>query len=137
MQRYRLIMPALLGLCLATPTVAATDTPSATFDGAYRGSMAQEPSGLNSAYSGPACVTERPAAMVIRNGYVFMSYRDWHRHKIHYRGRVNADGTVSAYHRDRDGSLSPLTGNISGNQVTARIQRDHGKCVYTVTLTKG
>jgi hypothetical protein len=137
MRRYHLIVPALLGLCLATPTVAATDAPPTTFDGTYRGSMAQDPSGLNSAYTGPSCVTERSAAMVIRHGYVFISYRDWHRHKIHYRGRVNADGTVNAYHRNRDGSVSPLTGNISGNQLTAQIQRDNGKCNYTVTLTKG
>ena len=80
MQRYRLIIPTLLGLCLATPTVAATDAPPTIFDGAYRGSMTQEPSGLNNAYTGPDCVTMRPAAMVIRNGYVTMTYRDWHRH---------------------------------------------------------
>ena len=74
--------------------------------------------------------------MVIRNGYVTMSYRDWHDHLIHYRGQVNADGSITGYHRDRDGSASPLTGNIDGNQLTAEIQRDHGKCSYTVELMK-
>lgn len=135
MKRYHLAIPMLLGLGLATPTVAA-DAPPATFDGVYRGSMEQAPSGLNNAYTGPDCVTMRPAMMVIRNGYVYMSYNDWHRHLIHYRGQVKADGTVSAYHRNRDGSWSPLTGNISGTQLTAQIERDHGKCYYTVELMK-
>jgi hypothetical protein len=137
MQPHHLAMPILLGLCLATPTVVATAASPTTFDGAYRGSMTLEPSGLNDAYTGPDCVTARPAAMVVRHGYVYMSYRDWHHHLIHYRGRVNADGSVNAYHHNRSGFGSPLIGNISGNQLTAQIQRDHGKCYYAVTLTKG
>jgi hypothetical protein len=136
MKRYYLTLPMLLGLCLATPTLAQTAAPPATFDGAYRGSMEQAPSGLNAAYTGPDCVTMRPAAAVIRNGYVYMSYRDWHHHLIHYRGQVNTDGLITASHRDRSGFESPMTGNIMGNQLTADIQRDHGKCYYTVELMK-
>jgi hypothetical protein len=123
----------LLGLCLSTPTVAE-DAPPAIFDGAYRGSMELAPSGLNADYTGPNCVTMRPAAMVIRNGYLFLSYKDWHHHRIHYRGQVNANGTVNAYHRNGDGSASALIGNINGNQFTAEMKR--GKCNYTMELTK-
>jgi hypothetical protein len=134
MQRYALSVPIWLGLCLATPGIAATDAPSTTFDGAYRGSMTLAPSGLNSAYTGPFCVTARPVAMVIRHGHVFLSYKDWHRHKIHYRGRVSVDGRVEAYHRNRDGSLSALTGSVSGDRLVAEMQR--GKCDYRIALTK-
>ena len=72
--------------------------------------------------------------MVIHHGGVVMSYNNYNGHKIHYRGWVDTDGRVNAYHRNRDGSSSALTGNVSGNQLTAEMQR--GKCDYEVTLTK-
>jgi hypothetical protein len=134
MQPIRLIQPLALSLCLVVPTVAALADQTASFDGRYRGSMTLAPSGLSNAYTVPACVDSRPAVMSIRSGYVFMSYRDWGRHRIHYRGRVNASGTVNAYHRNGDGSSSAMIGNISGAQFSADMRR--GLCDYTVTLTR-
>jgi hypothetical protein len=136
MQPHRLTLSAAaLALAFAIPTVAAIADPAATFDGRYRGSMSLASAGLSNAYSTPACVDQRPAVMLVRGGYVFMSYRDWGRHRIHYRGTVNGDGTVNAYHRNGDGSSSVLTGRINGAQLTADMRR--GLCAYTVALTRG
>jgi hypothetical protein len=134
MLRSRPTLPAALAFCLAVPTVSALADPPGNFDGRYRGQMTLQPSGLNSDFTAPACTNQRPARMAVSGVYVFVTYHDWHRHLIHYKGRVNPDGSVKAWHRNRDGTGSILTGNISGNQFTANITR--GRCDYTLSLSK-
>jgi hypothetical protein len=136
MPRHRPILSIVLGCALSIPSLAAMAQPAGNFDGAYQGQMAQAPSGLSSSsYTSPPCISARPVAMSVRAGYVMVYYSDWKGHWIHYKGRVAADGSVKAWHRNRNGVGSPLTGNISGNQFTADITRGH--CDYTITLTKG
>ncbi len=134
MQRHHFVMSMTLSLCLATPGIAAPPPPSAAFDGLYGGAMTEAPAGVSKDRPYAACETSRPASMSITNGQVTMWYQDWHRHTLHYRGQVSADGTVRAYHRNSDGSLSPLVGRISGSQLTADMHR--GPCAYTVALTR-
>jgi hypothetical protein len=107
----------------------------ASFDGAYTGSMTQSASGLSNAnHADPNCVEERPATMTIRNGNVYIVYSDWKRHRLHYRGKVNASGLVDAYHKNGDGSSAIISGTISDNGFTANMER--GPCDYTVTMAK-
>jgi hypothetical protein len=87
---------------------------------------------LNANASG--CQEQRPATMTIHNGYVYIQYRDWKRHLLHYRGKVNASGWVDAYHTNRDGSHSILSGQMSDGQLIANMER--GPCDYQVTLAK-
>jgi hypothetical protein len=135
MKSLLLTLPILVSLTAAVPSgTANAGDASPAFNGKYRGAMTLSPNGLSSAYGSPACDDQRPAVMSIRRGAVYMSYRDWQRNLIHYRGSVNGGGQVSAYHRNGDGTLSAMTGTISGNQLTANMQR--GLCSYTVTLTK-
>jgi hypothetical protein len=118
------------------PTPPPAGRTGTSFDGAYTGSMAQSASGLSTqtGNTSPACVEERPATMTIRNGNVYIRYRDWKRHTINYRGKVNASGWVDAYHKNSDGSSSILSGQISNNELTANMER--GPCDYTATLAK-
>lgn len=132
--QHRRQTPFLLSVCLAAATAAAAE-PNSAFDGTYSGMMTQGPGGLTYDQSAPACEENRPAQAVIRNGYVYFTYHDWHRHLIHYKGRVTADSAVSAYHRNRDGSATRLTGNVNGNSLTADTWR--GRCDYAFSLTKG
>ena len=141
MQTHRLKVPISLGLCLLAATVpaslaSAAAAPTRTaFDGAYRGAMNLSPSGRSTRDSnGTGCVDGRPARMTIRNGYVYIRYHDWKRHLLHYRGKVSASGWVDAYHTNRDGSYSILSGQVSNNMLTANMER--GPCDYAVTLAK-
>jgi len=105
------------------------------FDGAYTGSMTLSASGLSTRESNASgCVEERPAKMTILNGYVYIQYSDWKRHVLHYRGNVKSDGWVHAYHTNRDGSRSVLSGQINSDTLTANMER--GPCDYTATLAK-
>jgi hypothetical protein len=92
-------------------------------------------SGLSTRESNASgCVEERPAKMTIRNGYVYIQYSDWKRHVLHYRGNVKSDGWVHAFHTNRDGSRSVLSGQINSDTLTANMER--GPCDYTATLAK-
>jgi hypothetical protein len=126
-------------LAAAPPPAPITPPPAGpagmSFDGAYAGSMVASASGLsgdNRNRSG--CVQERPARMTIRNSAVFIRYSDWKRHRLHYRGKVDANGVVTAYHTNRDGSSSIISGQLSNNQLVGNMMR--GPCDYTVTLAK-
>lgn len=141
MQRSRLAARMLLGLCFvastiaAAPSSAAPRTISTAFDGKYTGSMSLGPFGHSTQdRTSPACVETRPAEMTIRNGYVYIHYADWKRHRLHYRGTVNAYGRVDAYHTNRDGSSSILAGRIRNSVLTADMER--GLCDYSLTLAK-
>ena len=104
-----------------------------SFDGAYAGSLSLAASGMSQTYENRSgCVSQRPATMVVRNGNVYLEYANWKRHKLHYRGRVDPGGAVTAYHTNSDGSRSILSGQISGGQMTGDMQR--GPCSYAVSL---
>lgn len=96
MQQYFPTLPLLLSVCLAASAAVAAELTSAV-DGTYSGEMTLGPGGLNHAYTAPACENNRPVEALIRSGFLDITYRDWHRHPIHYNGRVTADGVVSAY----------------------------------------
>ena len=72
--------------------------------------------------------------MTIRNGSVSIQYSDWKRHVLHYRGNVKADGWVHAFHTNRDGSRSVLSGQFSNDVLNANMER--GPCDYTVTFAR-
>ena len=135
MQRLRSVNPLALALPFVVAAAAAMAAPPTPFDGTYRGQMEVTPSGAsNLTYTNPACEWKRPAEMSIREGYVLIWYKDWHRHTIHYKGEVGADGAVKARHHNGDGSWSVLDGRISGNQLTADMLR--GRCQYSLQLSR-
>ncbi len=124
----------LLGLLFATPAFAAAPVPVGSFDGSYGGSMTEAAAGVSKNHPYAVCLSQRPAAMRIANGGVNIWYENSIHHTMHYRGQITPDGAVKAYHRNGDGSLSALSGKISGNQFTADIRR--GACAYALSLTK-
>lgn len=136
MLRY-VAMPMALGLCLSA--AAAAQTLLTTFDGEYRGRMVLQDKpmaagGIQESGAVPPCEDHRPAEASITAGYITIQYLDWHRHLIHFRGQVGADGAVKAYHLNSNGQYSPLTGHISNNRLEADTLR--GRCSYRFTLTK-
>jgi hypothetical protein len=98
--------------------------------------MVQAPSGesTRTGNTSPACVAERPATMRVSKGYVYIQYRDWNHHLLHYRGKVSAAGWVDAYHTNRDGSRSILSGQFTNGVLSANMER--GPCDYTATFSK-
>lgn len=107
----------------------------ASFDGVYAGSLTLESSGLSEGnLNRSGCVSQRPARALVRNGVINIEYADWKRHKLHYKGRVDGSGTVTAYHKNGDGSSSVLNGQIANGQLTGEMQR--GPCNYGVTLAQ-
>jgi hypothetical protein len=125
----------------APPPVAAASPPMPppptrmSFDGTYAGSMTIASSGLSTNdLNRTGCVSQRRARMDVRGGYASIRYRDWKRHKLHYRGNVDPTGAVTAYHKNSDGSSSILSAQINGNELTGTMRR--GPCDYTVTLAR-
>ena len=120
----------------AAPPLAPMPPPAvspASFDGAYAGSLTIASSGGSTDnLNRTGCVSQRPARMVVRNGNVYLEYANWKRHKLHYKGRVDANGTVTAYHKNSDGSSSILNAQISNGQLTGNM--DRGPCSYAVAL---
>jgi hypothetical protein len=115
------------------PAMAPPPPVRVSFDGRYAGALTLAASGMSQTYENRSgCVSQRPATMVIRNGNVFLEYANWKRHKLHYRGRVDPGGAVTAYHTNSDGSRSILSGQISNGQMTGDMQR--GPCNYAVSL---
>lgn len=112
------------------PPVAAMP---ASFDGVYAGSLTLASSGLSDDnLNRSGCVSGRPARALVRGGLINIEYANWKRHKLHYKGRVDASGAVTAYHKNSDGSSSVLNGQISNGQLTGDMQR--GPCNYAVAL---
>ena len=72
--------------------------------------------------------------MRVKRGTVRIWYKDYAGHTLHYRGRVNSDGTVETSHTNRGGGGAILALQISNNQATGNLER--GRCYYSVTLTK-
>jgi len=108
---------------------------SASFDGAYSGSLTIASSGGSTDnLNRTGCVAQRPARMVVRNGNVYLEYANWKRHKLHYRGRVDPSGAVTAYHTNSDGSRAILSGQIVNGELNGSMSR--GPCDYTVALAR-
>ena len=120
----------------APPPVAMAPPPPpmpASFDGVYAGSLTIASSGLSAGdLNRTGCVSGRPARALVRNGLINLEYANWKRHKLHYKGRVDANGTVTAYHKNSDGSSSILNAQISNGQLTGNM--DRGPCSYAVAL---
>ena len=72
--------------------------------------------------------------MRVKRGDARIWYKDYRGHTLHYRGKVNPDGTVETSHTNRGGGGAILALQISNNQATGNLQR--GRCYYAVTLTK-
>ena|SRR5438067_2171054 len=124
------------------PPVAMASPPSppmaampASYDGVYAGSLTLMSAGSSTDLANRSgCVSGRPARALVRNGLINLEYANWKRHKLHYKGRVDANGAVTAYHKNSDGSSSILNGQIVVGQLTGNMER--GPCHYTVALAK-
>jgi hypothetical protein len=125
------------------PPVAAAPPPApmpppptqVSFDGRYAGSLTIASSGGSTDnLNRTGCVSERPATMVVRNGNVYLEYANWKRHKLHYRGRIDPNGAVTAYHTNSDGSRAILSGQIVNGELTGNMTR--GPCDYAVALAR-
>ena|SRR5437762_7228616 len=114
------------------PPIAAMPV---SVDGVYAGSLTLASAGSSTDLANRSgCVSERPARALVRNGLINLEYANWKRHKLHYKGRVDANGAVTAYHKNSDGSSSILNGQIVVGQLTGNMER--GACHYTVALAK-
>jgi len=129
----------VLGMAFLAGAAAAANAqqPSAGYDGSYAGSMrlSAEPMSPDASY--PACVESRPVSMQVAHGGVTVSYLDWGRNMIHYRGRVDAAGGVQAWHTNGDGTRSILTGSIQQAIFTGDLDRDQRRCPYSVVMSVG
>ena len=116
----------------APPPMAALP---ASVDGIYVGSLTLASAGLSDQdLNRTGCVSGRPARALVRGGLINIEYANWKRHKLHYKGRVDAAGVVTASHRNSDGSASILNGQIANGQLTGDMQR--GPCNYAVALAQ-
>jgi hypothetical protein len=116
----------------APPPMAAIP---ASVDGVYVGSLTLASAGLSDQdLNRTGCVSGRPARALVRGGLINIEYANWKRHKLHYKGRVDAAGVVTASHRNSDGSASTLNGQIANGQLTGDMQR--GPCSYAVALAQ-
>ena len=124
--------PAPPPLAMAPPPPPVAAVPGSV-DGIYVGSLTLASAGLSGDnFNRSGCVSGRPARALVRNGLINLEYANWKRHKLHYKGRVDANGTVTAYHKNGDGSSSVLNGQIANGQLTGNMQR--GPCSYAVAL---
>jgi hypothetical protein len=122
-------------VAMAPPPAPPMPPPMASFDGTYAGTLTLASSGLSGDnLNRSGCVSGRPATAAVRRGIINIEYANWKRHRLHYKGKVDATGAVTAYHRNSDGSASILNGQISGGQLTGDMQR--GPCSYAVALAK-
>jgi hypothetical protein len=108
--------------------------PLASFDGRYAGMMTVGVSGANSSEATDPICSDRRVNMTIRNGYATVSYRDWRRHLLHYRGPVDPTGTINMSHLNGDGSRSVFTLKITDTGADGQMQR--GDCWYNVSMTR-
>ena len=127
----------VLGMAFLAGAAAGANAqqPSAGYDGSYAGSMrlSAEPMPPDASY--PACVESRPVSMQVARGVVTVSYLDWGRNTIHYRGKVDAAGDIQAWHTNGDGTRSILTGRIQQAMFTGDLDRDQHRCPYSVVMS--
>jgi hypothetical protein len=109
--------------------------PHMSFDGLYKGTFVAQGYGRSTYYlTGGDCDPELPINMRVKRGYVRIWYKNYRGHLLHYRGRIDPDGTVQTSHTNEGGEGATLALQISGNEATGNLQR--GRCYYTVTMTK-
>jgi hypothetical protein len=125
----------VLGMALLAGAAIAANAQG--YDGSYAGSMRlmAEPMPPDESY--PACVESRPVSMQIAHGVVTLSYADWGRNTIHYRGKVDGAGDVQAWHTNGDGTRSILTGRVQQATFTGDLDRDQHRCPYSVVMSIG
>ena len=120
----------------AVPAPPPAPPPHTSFDGLYKGSFVAQPygGGTETLVGGNCDPGELPINMRVKRGYVRIWYKNYVGHTLHYRGRINSDGTVETAHTNRGGSASDFALQICGNQATGNLQR--GRCWYSVTMTR-
>jgi len=127
------------------PSVAAASPPPppapppqvmpASFDGRYTGTATLGPSGHETTgTTNPICVDNRTVNLTIHNGYATFWYINWKRDRLHYRGKVNPDGTIHVSHLNGDGSRSVFTLHLTDTGASGDMLR--GKCQYSLALNK-
>src|SRR6516162_8817825 len=115
----------------APPAPPPAPPPHTSFDGLYKGSFVAQPygGGTETLVGGNCDPGELPINMRVKRGYVRIWYKNYVGHTLHYRGRINSDGTVETAHTNRGGSASDFALQISGNQATGNLRR--GRCWYS------
>ena len=84
--------------------------------------------------TGGNCDPELPMNMRVKRGDVRIWYKNFVGHTLHYRGKINATGTIETLHTNQGGSSSVFALQINGDQATGDMQR--GRCWYGVTMTR-
>jgi hypothetical protein len=114
------------------PSGPAPQQPSIGHDGPYAGSMTELGSGLGG-HATTACVNRTPVNMRIDRDNVTISYSDWNRRAIQYRGKIDPAGRINAQDTNDVGSASVLAGQIRDNGFTGHVERNY--CHYTLTMS--
>jgi len=128
--------PAVAAAPPPPPAAPPAPPPHTSFDGLYKGSFVAQPygGGTETLVGGNCDPGELPINMRVKRGYVRIWYKDYRGHTLHYRGTINADGTVETSHTNRGGGGAILALQINNDQATGNLQR--GRCYYAVTLTR-
>jgi hypothetical protein len=97
--------------------------------------MIELPTTTGAGYTQQPCVFRHPVSITVSNGSVTLTYADWGQNEIHYRGRIDADGGVEAWHVNADGTRSVLTGQMTTAGFVGYMDRDQQACPYKVVLS--
>jgi hypothetical protein len=109
-------------------------TTRTSFNGLYKGMITAGEARTTSELTGGNCDPDLPINMRVKRGDVRIWYKDFRGHLLHYRGRINPDGTVETSHTNQGGGGATFAMQISGDQATGNLQR--GQCWYQVTMTR-
>jgi hypothetical protein len=109
-------------------------TTRTSFNGLYKGMITAGEARTTSELTGGNCDPDLPINMRVKRGDARIWYKDFRGHTLHYRGRINPDGTVETSHTNQGGGGATFAMQISGDQATGNLQR--GQCWYQVTMTK-
>jgi hypothetical protein len=127
--------PQIAAMPPPTPAPPPAPPPHMSFDGLYKGSFTAEAyGGSTETLTGGNCDPELPINMRVKRGLARIWYKDYRGHLLHYRGRIDPDGTVETSHTNQGGGGATLALQISDGQATGNLQR--GRCYYQVTMTK-
>ena len=106
-----------------------------SFEGTYAGTTTLSPGGVRGyETTTPHCGSAGPIHMTVRRGFATISYNDYARHTLHYRGRVDPDGKIVVSHVNGDGSRSEFALQIGPDGVSGDLNR--GRCDYAVSMTR-
>jgi len=120
----------------APPAPPPPPPPPPSFYGLFKGTFTPEPygGGTETLTGGNCDPGDMPINMRVKRSYVRIWYKDYRGHLLHYRGRINPDGTIETSHTNRGGGGAILALQVSDNQATGNLQR--GRCWYSVTMTR-